>query len=115
MCEEHLHLLTLVAGYLVSLGFAAFAGELACFLVGFTGDVSGLRFRAADFLGWTGLTCRLQGTIFLPPAGVLTPVRIGVVPAILFEGVTLGADVLIIRLVPFEVGSGVTDRLAPPA
>ena len=99
MGEEHLHLLPLVSGYLVSLGLATFAGELACFLVGFTGDVSCLRFRAADFLGWTGLTCRLQGTIFLPPAGVLTPVRIGVVPAILLEGVSLGADVLISRSV----------------
>lgn len=106
MGEEHLHLLPLVSGYLVSLGLAGFTGELAGFLVGFTGDVSGLRFRAADFLRWTGLTCRLRGTIFLPPDGVLTPVRIGVVPAILFEGVTLGADILIIRLVPFDVGSG---------
>ena len=32
--EEHLHLLTLVSGYLISLGLAAFAGELACYLVG---------------------------------------------------------------------------------
>ena len=94
MCEEHLHLLPLVSGYLVGLGLAAVAGELACFLVGFTGDVSGLRFRAADVLGWAGMTCRLQGTVFLPPAGILTPVRIGVVPAIRFKGVTLGADVL---------------------
>lgn len=106
MCEEHFYFLPLVSGYIVGLGLAAFAGELACFLVGFSGDVSGLRFRAADFFGWTGLACRLQGTIFLPPSGVLPPVRIGVVPAILLEGVTLGADVLIIRLVPFEVGPG---------
>ena len=103
MGEEHLDLLPFVSGYLVGLGLAAFARELACFLVGFTGDVSGLRFRAADFLGWTGLTGRLQGAVFLSPAGVLTPVRIGVVPAILLEGVPLGADVLIVLLIPFKV------------
>lgn len=106
MCEERLYFLQLVSGYYLGLCLAACAGELAYFLVGFSGEVSGLRFRAADVLGWAGLIGRLQGAILLSPAGVLTPVRIGVIPAILHQGMTLGADVLIVRLVPFEVGSG---------
>ena len=56
MCEGHLYFLPLVSGYPVGRGYVAFSGERACFFVGSTGDVAGLRFRAADFLGWTGLT-----------------------------------------------------------
>lgn len=88
MSEEHLHLLSLVSGYLVGLGLAAFAGKLAGFLMGLPGDVSRLRLRAANFLGRADLAGGLQGTVFLPSAGILAPVRIGVVPTELLQNLS---------------------------
>lgn len=57
-------------------------------------------------LGWTNLTGGLQGAVFLSATGGLTSVWIGIVASELFQRLALGADVLVILFVPFEVGSG---------
>lgn len=103
MGEKHLDLLTFVARHLVGLGLAALSGELARLFMGLARDVSRIGFRTADLFGWAGLTGRFQAAVFLSSTGVLPPVRIGVVPAELLEGVPFGTDVLVIRLVPLEV------------
>ncbi len=112
--EEHLDLLSQLHRDVVLAGFGNVAGNLTGVFVFFASE-SGIGIRAAFLFRRAYLTGQFQGAVFGAPLAGWSPVRVGIVPAELLEGMALGADILIVRSVPFEVrprpGSVVAPRL----
>ena len=67
------------------------------------GDGSDIGVRAAFLFRGAGLAGQFQGAVFGPTLTGRPPVRIGIVPAELLQGLALGADVLVVIGVPLEV------------
>ena len=106
MGEEHLDLLPEFHRDVI----LASLGNVACSLAGiflfFAGDLAGVGVRAAFGLRGARLADFLQGAVSRCAFACGFSVRVGIVAAELLQGVTLGADVLIVLSIPFEVGAG---------
>ena len=82
------------------------AGDISCVFMFFTGDFAGIGVRAAIGFGKACLAGVFESLIFGHAFAGWAPVWIGIVPAELLQRLTLGADVLVVLGVPFEVGAG---------
>lgn len=69
----------------------------------FTGDRSGVGIGAALRFGRANLAGQFQSTIRRGAFARRAPVRIGIIPAELLEGMPLGADVLVVLRIPVEI------------
>ena len=68
-------------------------------------SVSSINVWTALGFGWAGLADFLQGAIARRTFAGWAAVRVRVVAAELLEGVTFGADVLVVIRIPFEVSA----------
>lgn len=106
MGEEHLDLLTQFHRDVVLAGLGDVASDLPGAFAFFACDLARVGIRAALGFGWADLADLFQSAIAGCSLAGRPPVRIGVVAAELLEGMTFGADVLVILSVPFEVCPG---------
>ena len=69
-----------------------------------SGDLAGSGVRVAFDVGWAGVGDLFQSAIACVALSRRATVLIGVIPAEPFESMALGADVLVVRAIPFEFG-----------
>ena len=103
MCKQHLDLLPELHRDVVLLGLRYVASDLSGVFVFFASDRSCICVRAAFRLGRAGLAGQFQGTVFGSALSGRPPVWVGIVPAELLQLLALGANVLVVLGVPFEV------------
>ena len=103
MDEEHLDLLPELHRDFVLAGLGDVTYDLAGIFVFLTSDLSRIGVRAAFGFGRTDLADLLQGPVASSAFAGRSPVRVRVIATELFELIPLGANVLIVLRVPFEV------------